>query len=164
MAWAKLGTETLGSAGDTLEVSFTAKKYLCIQSWQKAVTNTIVSRLRVGNSTIDTGTNYAYRSSNDGGADATNLNDTNITLDPTVGAVGTSRFQIIFIVNNASNEKLFIIHDVDGSTAGATTAPKRTERVGKWVNTSNQIDIIRVYNDSSGDFDTDSNLSALGTD
>jgi hypothetical protein len=46
------------------------------------------------------------------------------------------------------NEKLVIANSITGNTAGAGTAPSRTESVGKWANTSNQItrvDIIDQY-------------------
>ena len=54
----------------------------------------------------------------------------------------------MFIVNNSANEKLVICNSITQQTAGAGTAPTRTESVGKWVNTSDQItrvDIIDQY-------------------
>ena len=48
----------------------------------------------------------------------------------------------IFIINNSANEKLLIIHQNAGGTAGAGNAPYRGEFVAKWANTSNQINII----------------------
>ena len=50
-----------------------------------------------------------------------------------------------------------------GSTTGAGTAPNRTEFAGKFVQNA-QFTQITNTNDPAGSFDTDSNLSMLGTD
>ena len=71
-------------------------------------------------------------------------------------AVGT--FFNVFIINNASNEKLMISHASNVATAGAGTAPNRKEMVVKWANTSSQIDKLQIHrgvgSDSGLDADT----------
>ena len=54
-------------------------------------------------------------------------------------------FTNMFVINNASNEKLSIIHSVSGwsSTTGAGVAPARYQNVGKWANTSNAITSVQ---------------------
>ena len=60
-------------------------------------------------------------------------------------------------------KKLSMVFNVWGSTAGAGTAPNRNEVVSKWAETSSSITSFNV--DSSGTYwDTDSNISSLGTD
>ena len=130
--------EELASATGTscASMSFTAKKYLWIQGYMETDTGAI--GMRFGNSTLDSGSNYAQRYQSNGAADAT---DVNVSNDGTWTAT-TPIFYNIFMINNASNEKLILTHLARQSTAGATTAPLRVESAWKWVNTSNQADIL----------------------
>jgi len=74
-------------------------------------------------------------------------------------------FVNIFIVNNASNEKLIICHGVsDNSSTGAANAPARTEMVGKWTNTSNQADILQFFNQGAGTLTGNSTARIWGSD
>jgi hypothetical protein len=159
--WEELADVTLSSAGDSLSSgTFTAKKYLWIQGYVKA-SGAIQGKIRVGNGTIDTGSNYADRNSVDGGSDGTNTSGTAIG----VGGGGSTggEFFNCFVINNASNEKLFIIESVKQNTAGAGTAPRRKEVVGKWSNTSNQINIVEYLQSESGSFDTGSFIKVWGS-
>ena len=69
----------------------------------------------------------------------------------------------LFIINNSSNEKLVIAHQVDGNTAGAATAPDRRETVGKWTNTSNQANIIDFKNTTATNLTSSSILKVWGS-
>ena len=52
----------------------------------------------------------------------------------------------LFIINNASKEKLIIGHAVHNNGAtGAGTWAARIESVSKWTNTSDQIDVMKFY-------------------
>ena len=55
-------------------------------------------------------------------------------------------FHNIFIINNASNEKLCICNTTMDSATGAGTATNRYEQVFKWANTSDQITEIDIDN------------------
>ena len=159
--WEELASVELTSAGDSISSgTFTAKKYLWIQGYVKA-SGAIQGKIRVGNGTIDTGSNYADRNSVDGGSDGTNTSGTAIG----VGGGGSTggEFFNCFIINNASNEKLFIIHSVKQNTSGAGTAPRRKEVVGKWSNTSNQINIVEYLQSEAGSFDTGSFIKVWGS-
>ena len=69
----------------------------------------------------------------------------------------------MFIINNASNEKLVMCHTISQSTAGAGTAPNRAEYVSKWANTSNQIDGLTVgRNSGTGTMGTGSIIKVWG--
>jgi len=162
--WEELSSVDLsGGASDTISSgTFTAKKYLWIQCFTGNTGGATRASLRVGNTTIDTGNNYAYRRSFNGGAEET-FTSTN-RIHASSGAVADTEFTNVFIINNASNEKLAITHDVRRSTTGAGNAPTRDETVGKWVNTSNQINIVEFFNDQAGDFGTNTILKVWGSD
>jgi hypothetical protein len=143
--WEELASVETVSSGTLSSGTFTAKKYLWVQAYTPSSSNASPDGHVEFNG--DSGTNYAHRRSHNGGADTTGTSDgTGIRIDGTGGQ--TAKFHNLFIINNASNEKLVIAHSITGNTAGAGNAPSRTESVGKWANTSNQItrvDIIDQY-------------------
>ena len=140
--WEELASVELGSATGTFSTgTFTAKKYLWLQGYFKANGTSPNLRLRAGNSTVQTGSVYAWRNSVDGGSDSTGTSQ--VALTPThVGDKAT--FLNMFVINNSSNEKLAIGHMVSYDTAGAGSAPHRSEFVGKVAFTSNQLDVFDV--------------------
>lgn len=162
MAWGKAGSTTLTGAGDTITVSgITASKFNQTLSHVIQTTSNIRMATRVGNGSIDTGSNYANRSSENGTSEAT---ATSQTYHKNSGSVSSDMFTINYAFNIATKEKLFISHNVVRSTAGAGTAPQRMESVGKWANTSDQFNYIETVNDQAGDYTTDSNLTVIGSD
>jgi len=158
MAWIKAGTTTLGSAGSTITVSSIPDSvfYKCL-IYTPNGSGTIHNITTRFNS--DTGSNYADRVSNSGGGDVTH----NLTY-MIVDAASADCFHISYLLNIATEEKLQIGFSVDQSSTGAGTAPVRREIVGKWVNTSNAITSAVVNNGGGGDFDTNSNITVLGSD
>ena len=162
--WQELASADLsGGASDTLSSgTFTAKKYLWVQAWVKATGGTIRGNIRLGNSTLDTGNNYSRRQSTNGSTDSTG------TSESFTGAnnnMSVNAFINFFVINNTSNEKLVVGHIVFTNTAGAGAAPNREEFVGKWANTSNQADILAIYNSGgTGDFATSSFIKVWGAD
>ena len=70
----------------------------------------------------------------------------------------------MFAINNANNEKLFIVHGTSVTTTGAGTAPTRREIVGKWANTSNQIDRIKIYRTVGDQYQAGSKIKVWGAD
>lgn len=140
--WVGQGSQDLSSSAT---MTFTAKKYMRFMMYFNL--NNGGDRIRVGAGSIDTGTNYAYRDSFNGGADTTGVSQSrfapfNDTADPT--------FLDCFVINVSSKEKLFISHTVSRSTAGAGNAPQRSEGVWKWVNTSSQMDRLQLYDQTGG--------------
>lgn len=160
MAWQKNGTpDTLGSAGDTLQITdLTALKFNVFLNHNLS-TGAIDSDIRIDN--ISTGT-YAERHALNGTEAAPTTSQTEYNNDVNIGS--TDRFNIIYGINIATEEKLFISHTCDANTAGASNAPNRVESVGKQSGTSTAYTRIDVLNTQAGSYDTDSNLSALGTD
>ena len=145
--WEELGstvltTNTTGSWGVT---SFTPKKYLWVQIWGYASTDT---QLRYGTGgSVDTGSNYAGRVSFNGGSDTLDPNATHTQLGSFLNS--NKGYANIFIINNSANEKLSIMHSINAGTAGAGNYPSRTENVSKWTNTSGQIDTIKFEHSSA---------------
>ncbi len=159
--WEELASVELGAAADSLDTSvFTAKKYLWVQAYIKN-SSTINIRGRVGNTTVDTGSNYADRDNENGGTDATSTS-ANQFLTWNIGGYAYSTFINMFWINNSANEKLCIGSQVIRSTAGAATAPIRREGVIKWANTSAQINRIELFQDDAGSFDTGSIIKVWG--
>jgi|LWDU01.1.fsa_nt_gi hypothetical protein len=145
--WEELGSETLASntTGSWGITSFTPKKYLWVQIWGYASTDT---QLRYGTGgSVDTGSNYAGRNSNNGGADNLDPNATHTQLGAFLST--NKGYANIFIINNSATEKLSIMHSINAGTSGAGNAPTRSENVSKWTNTSGQIDTIKFEHGSA---------------
>ena len=161
MAWAKNGTpDTLGSAGDTMTISdLTAKNFNEFLSHPFTDGSAIDCDFRIDNLSTST---YAYRYSSNGAADSTATSQAEIT--PSIQTTAADRFVVGYGLNISTEEKLFIFFSIDRNTAGAGTAPQRQETVGKQSGTSTAYTRIDMLNTQAGNFDTTSNLSALGTD
>lgn len=162
MAWSKNGTpDTLGSVGDTLTISdLTAKKFNLFLQHSPYDTSYVNPSITYNNNTNSV---YAGRYSYNGGTDGTYTSRANQILDGS--GTADDKFFIGYTISISGEEKLSIIHYMNGGTAGAGNAPNRTENVWKFV-PSPDADITRMdtTNLSAGSYDTDSNLSVLGTD
>ena len=160
MAWAKNGTpDTLSSAGDDLDITdLTANKFQQLLTHTISTGGNIVSRLTFDNITT---TSYARRASVNGGADATGTSAAN---NPLTQTHNDDSFNIIYLVDISGEETLALNFDIERNAAGAGNAPDRLEQVFKFDDTT-QFTRVDINNDSGvGSFDTDSNLSAIGTD
>jgi hypothetical protein len=161
MAWSKNGTpDTLSSAGDTMTISdLTAKKFIVILNHALYSVSTINSAYRFDN---NSNTDYARRYSTNGGTDGTGINETNIIESQ----YASDFFDVAYVANIDGEEKLCIFHNCEATAVGASSAPRRREVVGKVDTTTNSGQFTRVdsINTAAGDYDTDSNLSAIGTD
>jgi hypothetical protein len=162
LTWAKNGTpDTLGSSGDTMTISdLTAKKFNQFMWHIIAVTGNVQNKFTYNN---NTGTVYAERYNVNGGSDTSLTSQTVLNVDPT--GTQDDKFSINYTCSISSEEKLSINFTVVQNATGAATAPMRMEVAGKFV-PSPDADVTRidVVNASAGDYDTSSNLSALGTD
>ena len=158
MAWGKAGSTTLTTTGDTITVSFTTNKFINAFWHEFETGGSALPQVRLNGSSSSV---YAYRDSLNGGSDTTgtSTNVWNTALSSNV------QFCMMYIVNISGEEKLGIYHITDTLFDGAGTAPRRQESVGKFVPSPDaditQIDVVNV---DSGDFDTDCNLSVIGSD
>ena len=157
--WKEVGRTTLGSAGDTISVSSlpTKRYYMILQNPLASGANTTWNRLN-----NDSGSNYARRISNNGGADGTSVSATEMRIDAWGGS--TDKFFVTYLANKSDKEKLMIGQMVDGYTSGAGTAPQRSEYGFKWANTSSDFSRIDALNQGGGDFASGSEVVVLGYD
>lgn len=158
--WELLGSTTLGSAADVVNVtSFTSRKILMIIINALATAGTISGLLTFNN---DTASNYARRNSDGGGADATSTAQANINCQP--GTAQYDRLVVMEVSNIAANEKNVRWTAVGANTAGAANAPVRSEGSGKWANTAAQISRADFTNTGTGDFAIGTQMIILGHD
>ncbi len=162
--WEEL-VDASGSGASFNTGTFTAKKYLWIQCWYKATGGGLNVGLQVGNNTISSSSgDYTYRTNQNGSSDSTNTTANNIVLDSATTDSGETGFANIFVVNNSSDEKLFIISQNSVVATGAQ-APNRRETVAKFVNTTNQINIVGLYDaGTGGSFTSSSFIKVWGAD
>jgi len=143
LAWAKNGTpDTLTSAADIIEItdltSTTFNQSMCYI----IPTGTINT---LGRFNSDSGNNYAFRNAENGGTDSTQ-----VSTDRWLTHTGAKKnFTNMFIVNIAAQEKLAIYHTSE-TTVGASNTPGRIEGVGKWTDTTNQINRLSVFDYTGG--------------
>lgn len=160
--WVELGRTTLGSAGDTIEVGSIANKRYYLVLWDGiAAGNLDDPNLKMGNGTIDTAGNFASRGDWNG-SEETNVNQTNILLGKNNGA--SDRFGFEYIENLAGKEKPVISNSIQANTTAASAQPLFSESIGKWANTANLLDILRITNVGTGSFNTGSEVVVLGSD
>jgi len=161
MVWAKNGTPlTLGSALDDMDITdLSGLKFNTV----------LIHKIATGNAQIDLtinndgGSLYARRSSYNGAADATGTSQAALNIH---NNASTDDFFISYLCAISGEEKLGIMFNVNGYTAGAGTAPERQEFVIKYAPASltDTIDRIDLNNSDTGSFDTSSNITVLGTD
>tara|TARA_R110002126_G_scaffold289580_2_gene444835 strand:- start:100 stop:1509 length:1410 start_codon:yes stop_codon:yes gene_type:complete len=161
MAWGKAGSTTLTSAGDDIGItSMTASKFNEVLGFGIASGSLDNNYLRFNDESTSV---YAFRKSDNGGTDASSAGDTGLLPMTTSGT--KNNFFNSYICNISGEEKLVILHTIIDGGSGAGNYPDRKELVGKYV-PSPDADITRIdyVNTGSGSFDTDSNITALGSD
>ena len=157
--WKELGRTTLGSGNTNIDVSsLSDKRYYMVLEDVKGTSIAPTIRLNT-----DTGSNYAKRYSNNGGSDSTGTSNSNIDLN-LGGSASNPYFNIHYISNLSTKEKLLITNQVEQRTAGAGNAPSRAEVVSKWANTSSSINAWKQYNGVGGNYNTGSEVVVLGWD
>jgi|TARA_R110000772_G_C13222409_1_gene431991 hypothetical protein len=160
--WKELGRTTLGSTADIITVSSLADKRYLMCLFDSQNSGGVANLTRLGAGSVDSGSNYAYRPSSNGGADSTSTSVSYMNLLFQDGSYDA--FGVQYIANLASKEKLLIEHGVRQQAAGAATAPGRNEAVGKWVNTSSALDTVSHYNIDTGSYNTGTEVVVLGWD
>lgn len=160
MAWGKTGTpDTLTSSGATLSISDGEAKEFNMIMWHALDTGgAIRSAIEFNN---NTNTVYATRRCSDGGSDVTGTSQANL-----IAAQDASHehFGIAWFVSISGEEKLCISHSVNSGTGGSGSIPQRQEQVGKFIPSPDaDITQVDIEDNQAGSYDTDSNLSWLGT-
>jgi hypothetical protein len=153
--WVELGRSTLGGTG-TLDVSsLSDKRYYMILINKPS--GAVATSLRLNS---DTSTNYSRRYSLNGGTDGTNTGRTAM-FGQNFYHGNFNEFNMGYIANISTKEKLGQLFTVSGETAGASNAPARMNIVSKWTNTSNAIN--RMTTDGTS-LPSGSELVVLGWD
>jgi hypothetical protein len=152
--WEELASVELSSASNSISTgTFTPKKYMWLQYHIPSSTGSDNNYdLRVGNDTIDSGSNrYSFKYNINGTVNDTDAtNQTRLKLSFNGGSSGNEwSFGNVFIINNASTEKLFISQANRNHVSGAGTAPNRYNVTGKWIESTNQINIMELYHQTS---------------
>lgn len=157
----EVGRATLGSPGDTITVSSLPDKGYYVVLTSDINSGATQNTPRLGNGTADSGANYAVRFSRDGAADIAQTSQTQLG-----GTQSGSfpKFSVMYIANLSAKEKLTQLWEVLQNTAGVSNVVERTEHVGKWVNTSNPLDVVQAFNADAGSFNTGSQVVVLGWD
>jgi hypothetical protein len=162
MAWAKNGSTTLSSTGDTITVSdMTASKTMMFLQHDIGDTGDENHQYRFDN---NANTDYAYRYSWVGTNDATASSQTLLTFADT--NTQQDGFTVMYVVNIDGEEKLVIGFLAQEYGANSGTAPARCEMVGKCDTTTNSGQFTRIdaLQQSTGGWLSGSNLSALGSE
>ena len=160
MAWIKTGSTTLTIAGDNLDItSFTASIFNNILA-HYSPTGGDAQNLTTFNNVSNA--SYSRRKSTNGGSDFTSDSETSINNSY---QTDDDHFYVMYGADATGEEKLFIEHLVDTGGSGGGLAPDRVEYVFKMVNDGDtRVTRVDFTNGSSGSYDTDSNITVLGSD
>ncbi len=160
--WEHLGSADLsGGAADDVDVTgLDIKKLLQVLMLTTSTGSSVDMKIRFN---ADVGSLYARRRSLDGASDVTNVSQDSIDIE--VGGFDV-KFAVMDVVNINGEEKLAIIHVVEGGSTGAGNAPSRVEVVGKYVPSplTDDIDEVNLHNGAAGTYDTESSVDVAGAD
>ena len=114
--WKELARTTLGSAGDDITVSSLAdKRYYMVLGDYIPTGGNVNGTHRYNN---DSGSNYANRYSDNGGADGTGTSSTEVWCNPQED--DHHLFGVSYISNLAGKEKLVLFNGVNANSTGAS--------------------------------------------
>ena len=161
--WKEIGRTTLGSTGDNIDVTGLADKRHLMFLGHGLCSSATNPLMVVGNGSFDSGNNYAERNCPNGGSDITQVNQPKFNFGY-AQTTAVPSLTVGYFSNYATKEKLLLSHTVFEDAAGAGNAPKRYEYAAKWINTSNVIDQMRLWNAEGGSWDSGAELVVLGWD
>lgn len=159
LGWQEIGRSTnITTPTSTMVASSLPNfKYLKFEIISIATGGTTGVSLRFNS---DSGSNYTYRTSGNGGADITASSQSSINVSN--GVATYPSFSEGTIINVATLEKTLYVWSVASNTAGATNTPGRNETAAKWTNTSTVINSISAVNTGTGNYDAGSQLIVYG--
>jgi len=158
--WVELARTTLGSANADIEVSsLPDKRYYMILANPTLSGSSGDFFVRLNG---DTGSNYAWRKSQNGGAESAETSNSN-GVSWGKSHITNGAFLVGYWANKSDEEKLLTGHSVQGSTAGAGTDPWKTEVTGKHAQTSDPINRFDIHT-IDGTYASGSECVVLGWD
>ena len=159
--WVELGRTTLGGAASTITVSsITDKRYYMILN---SSLGTVANADIYGEFNSDTGSNYSNRFAYNG-TEGTQASTSRNSVHITAASSNTPFFAVGNYANLSAKEKLGICNSVQQMTAGAGTAPQRSENATKWANTAAVINAYTLMNSGASNYATGSEVVVLGWD
>jgi len=163
--WELLCTTTLGSASNDMSCgAFTARKNLYV-SVELRITSSGTAYTPVIRFNSDSGNNYAYRYSANGGADTTATSTSGLQTGLASNANGANQFTCTINNNTAGDRKSIYCFGVNGLDSTVATLPGRSEMAGKWGDTSNQITTISIIRSAgTTQLNTGSTMTVWGYD
>ena len=160
VTWQRLGSVTLGSSADTMDLTITAKKYLkvLIHTLKDGTVDNTSFRFGTG-SGVDTGNNYTWNRGKDGSNHSqANYNYLRIPFGNYASYSETT------IINVANKAKICHIECCSVENTGANNAPTWVETSGVWHNTSAQITEVKCWQSGGGSFATGTTMTILGAE
>ena len=158
--WKEVGRTTLGSAGDTIDVTSLPDKRYYMVLHNSISTGNVTSSVRLNG---DSGNNYAWRYNDNGGSDGTITTNNAMNAGDRNPPTGGDAWAVSYLANTSGKEKLMISSGLQRNSAGAGSAPTRGETASKWTGTD-VIDQITSVNQESGDWASGSEMVVLGWD
>lgn len=160
--WEVLGRVVATATATSLMVSnLPARKYLKVFIFHIATGGTAFAQIRFNNDTTNT---ISRRYSVDLGASTTGGPESSLIVSNGI-ASGTHSLTEIEILNVANREKIAKYITTESDVAGVANIPKTRRGVGKWANTSAQINRIDLVNDAgAGNFAAGTEIIVLGHD
>jgi len=139
--------------------TISAKKYMYLEfTGVSAGTGNIDSSFTINGLTTST---YAYRISENSGAERTSSSSTQAIAQ--YSGNDSETFLCAYILNKSGTPKLFITHQQNRQTAGAGTAPYWNQGVSKSTTTA-AITSIQIQNNGGGSYAAGSKLRIWGFD
>ena len=157
--WQELASEELSSSAASITASITAKKYIYFEWNTEGIPAGNETHLRLGNSSVDTGSNYAYTYSVNGGSASAYNSKSFIKINN--NAANEDNYGHGYIINKSDKEKL-VITEMNETVSGAGNSPMRQQTVAKWVNTSNQFDKMQIKTSSGSNFGVGTYIKVWG--
>ena len=158
--WVEVGRTTLGSSGDTIDVTSLPDKRYYMVLHNSISTGNVTSSVRLNG---DSGNNYAWRYNDNGGSDGTITSNNAMNAGDRNPPTGGDAWAVSYLANKSGKEKLMYSYGLQRNSAGAGSAPTRGETASKWIGT-NAIDQITSVNQESGDWASGSEMVVLGWD
>ncbi len=159
MVWQKNGTpETLLISGKTIEIINLTGQLFNVFLTHALNSGTIIPKYIFND---DETTVYSSRFSDNGNVEGNSINDTGIRADNF--AISGDFFAVAYLFSRVGDERLAIINIASrGSGLGAGISTQRDELVGKYTPTVSEILEVKMFNDTTGNYEAASNQSALG--
>jgi len=170
-SWSRLTSVTLDSTSSSITTpTFTPKEFLRVV--YNGVSQSADSDVWLQFGTGGTGswnngnnTDYSWRNGRNSNSDNTDAADSKIALmGANINTTNAHTYSDIYISNRSASNK-FCSAETLTVIAGAGNAPDNCETVGRWVNSSGQIDIMRVFlTQNSAVYAVGSTITVWGAD